>query len=250
MKSILSGIFYNGIVITDQHLEPLYVSETARPILSLLFRHDDCWEEGRLAISPLLHRQQLEQCKNMVSKVKHPESEDRQFDLLAEVGTRRISASLRLVDLFQGQSFFVVVLDSPAPSPCVAHCLKKTELSRREVDVALPACKGLSNAQIAQKLSISGYTVANHLRSIYNKMHVGNRTSLAHHVTSLLLRETNATGRLPFAAVTGNASSRGTRRTAGKMSGGKTQGLLRKRPDTPRCELSLLAGRPGYAWRS
>jgi DNA-binding CsgD family transcriptional regulator len=53
------------------------------------------------------------------------------------------------------------------------------DLSRREVDVLRLVAAGRSNREIGQELSISGHTVANHVRSILRKTGAGNRTEAA-----------------------------------------------------------------------
>lgn len=57
-------------------------------------------------------------------------------------------------------------------------------LSRREMDVAELLAIGLPSQLIAEKLYISVRTVNNHLRSIYEKVGVHNRTSLIYHLSS------------------------------------------------------------------
>ncbi|MFQ5580002.1 MAG: LuxR C-terminal-related transcriptional regulator [Nitrospiria bacterium] len=51
-------------------------------------------------------------------------------------------------------------------------------LSKREVDVVKWLCRGHTNKEIAEKLFISNLTVKAHLKNIYEKMQVHNRTAL------------------------------------------------------------------------
>ncbi len=53
------------------------------------------------------------------------------------------------------------------------------DLSWREVDVLRLVAAGLSNREIGEELSISGHTVANHVRSILRKTGATNRTEAA-----------------------------------------------------------------------
>ena len=53
------------------------------------------------------------------------------------------------------------------------------DLSSREVDVLRLVAAGMSNREIGQELSISGHTVANHIRSILRKTGAANRTEAA-----------------------------------------------------------------------
>jgi DNA-binding NarL/FixJ family response regulator len=52
-------------------------------------------------------------------------------------------------------------------------------LTRREIEVMTRVADGLSNKDVGNELNISEGTVKMHLHSIYNKVGVSNRTSLA-----------------------------------------------------------------------
>lgn len=52
-------------------------------------------------------------------------------------------------------------------------------LTPAELQVAQLAASGISNPQIASRLSMSRNTVKMHLSNVYLKLHIGNRTELA-----------------------------------------------------------------------
>lgn len=58
-------------------------------------------------------------------------------------------------------------------------------LTEREIDVVRCVTEGKTNSEIAEELFISVRTVQNHLRSIFSKCNVHNRTSLSNRVLSL-----------------------------------------------------------------
>jgi len=58
-------------------------------------------------------------------------------------------------------------------------------LTKREIEIVNYIFKGFKNAEIADLLSISEGTVKNHLKNIFAKMAVENRTSLIHEALSL-----------------------------------------------------------------
>jgi two-component system, NarL family, nitrate/nitrite response regulator NarL len=70
-------------------------------------------------------------------------------------------------------------------------------LSPREIEIMLRVAEGLSNKEVGRLLKISEGTVKMHLHSIYQKIDVSNRTSLANFATAYRDR---------LAAVTGNAT--------------------------------------------
>jgi DNA-binding CsgD family transcriptional regulator len=58
-------------------------------------------------------------------------------------------------------------------------------LTKREAEIVSYIFRGHRNAEIADRLFISEGTVKNHLRSIYEKAQVKNRTGLIHKVLTL-----------------------------------------------------------------
>jgi DNA-binding CsgD family transcriptional regulator len=60
-----------------------------------------------------------------------------------------------------------------------ARARRSTVLSPREVEVIEIAALGLTNAQVADRLSVSVHAVKFHLASIYRKLGVTNRTEAA-----------------------------------------------------------------------
>lgn len=68
----------------------------------------------------------------------------------------------------------------PAPAtPVTSAQAYPAGLSAREVEVLRLVAEGLSNAEVAARLSLSPRTIGQHLRSIYNKLGVGSRTAAA-----------------------------------------------------------------------
>lgn len=59
-------------------------------------------------------------------------------------------------------------------------------LSRREKEIAVLARDGLSDKEIARALNISAFTVANHMRKIRSKLHIGSRAELKYVPPELL----------------------------------------------------------------
>lgn len=66
------------------------------------------------------------------------------------------------------------------PSDLVQHRRDWELLTERETEIAHLIAQGMRNYEIARELSISASTVNAHLRSIYAKLGVRNRTELVH----------------------------------------------------------------------
>jgi len=67
----------------------------------------------------------------------------------------------------------VAAFQEPAPND-----EQEEDLSRREREILDHLLRGFSNKDIASHLSISVFTVKNHLRHIYEKLHVRSRTDV------------------------------------------------------------------------
>ncbi len=59
-------------------------------------------------------------------------------------------------------------------------------LTQREQQIVMLASVGLSNKQIAVQLQISQWTVSTHLRRIFAKLNVDNRTAMAYRCSNFL----------------------------------------------------------------
>jgi DNA-binding NarL/FixJ family response regulator len=55
---------------------------------------------------------------------------------------------------------------------------EKHKLSNREIEIAQQICKGLNNAEIAEKLILSYHTIKTHRKNIYTKLGISNITEL------------------------------------------------------------------------
>ncbi|MBO1002250.1 response regulator [Pseudogracilibacillus auburnensis] len=56
---------------------------------------------------------------------------------------------------------------------------KRDSLSTREREILTWVAKGLTNKEISLRLEISEYTVKNHLKNLFQKLHLNNRVQLA-----------------------------------------------------------------------
>jgi DNA-binding CsgD family transcriptional regulator len=64
--------------------------------------------------------------------------------------------------------------------------IEQKKLSQREEEIVRYTSLGLTNKQIAEKLCISSFTVQNHLKNIFEKTGLDNRTKLANLVKYLV----------------------------------------------------------------
>ncbi|MEA2462445.1 MAG: hypothetical protein QOJ98_192 [Acidobacteriota bacterium] len=97
------------------------------------------------------------------------------------------------------RAVLTAILSEAAQTPNVPRLeqLKIDQLTPREREIAGVACTGVTNKQIAEKLSISEATVRHHLGVIFSKLGVSTRSELAaygyrHHLVNTGTRGTDA----------------------------------------------------------
>jgi len=95
---------------------------------------------------------------------------------------RELRRRLSILDVSQRSPALKRVKDnsvsrrSPAETGVTARA---AGLTNREIDVIELAVQGLTNGQIAERLSLSTYAIKFHLSSTYGKLGVANRTQAA-----------------------------------------------------------------------
>jgi DNA-binding NarL/FixJ family response regulator len=99
-----------------------------------------------------------------------------QFEFASGADGNKISIGVRLISN-RGKPLILLYLEPDGRMEAIIKRSKEFGLSRRELEVVLLLSKGLKNNEIAKKLFISPHTVDNHLKSIYRKMGVTNRTA-------------------------------------------------------------------------
>jgi DNA-binding CsgD family transcriptional regulator len=178
--SVIPDLPYKGLVILDRFLEPIYQDEKAVSILSTLGG-----TKGKNAPVQAIPRVIYRYCRE--SAVCFHESRDagiqeHQFDLLSRGSRQKISVKVRLIRDKNNEPLFLLFFDPEEQILCMSRYLHSKGLTRREVEVVHLLSKGYRNAEIAERLFISEYTVENHLRSVYRKLDVPNRTAVVHHL--------------------------------------------------------------------
>lgn len=83
---------------------------------------------------------------------------------------------------FKSNDYYYITFNSDKLEQKLAFMKKcqSLDLSEREVDIVLLILRGFTNKQIAEALFISINTVKTHVKNIFSKLNVNNRTALAY----------------------------------------------------------------------
>ncbi len=184
IDSIVAGLPYKGIMVMDTSLEPIYQDENAVRMLSDLNRAK---QPGDASFEPLPRDIYL-RCKDFLTSVGQEqvfEPRQIQFDLVSPTNKQKVSIQLRLITNRSKNPLLLLCFDPEEPLSCLLKRSKKHGLTRREIEVVSLLSEGLTNKEIGKRLFISEYTVENHLRSIYRKMGVTNRTAVVHRLLQM-----------------------------------------------------------------
>ena len=175
----------DGIILLDSEFKPMYINTKAKLFCLLLnvmnekVLYDDMSRE--ISIPQII----IQDCKNLTgpNKANNP---------LQSHGNRIVNIKhkkryyiqyfpITLPSIGQPLPHFIVFLNELTRySESAEEILyEQHKLSRREEAIAQYAALGLTNKQIAEKLYISPFTVQNHLKSIFEKTGLDNRTKLA-----------------------------------------------------------------------
>jgi DNA-binding CsgD family transcriptional regulator len=166
-----------GVIILDPGLSPVFCDARARE-----------W----LKVAPGEHLNQVELpaevsrvCKQLMKDPDHSNNSPAPMVELGLQATKKLGARVRLVSTGTRGIRFIICLEKEQKPLLRSHKLKALGLTRREADIVHLLSVGLASSQIADNLCISVRTVQNHLRSIYTKIGVHNRTSLIYHLSAI-----------------------------------------------------------------
>ncbi|OPY73658.1 MAG: Transcriptional regulatory protein LiaR [Syntrophorhabdus sp. PtaU1.Bin058] len=183
INSICPDLPYKGLIVLDESLEPVYINEEARKTIPSLTEARELWEDSLFPLPKELYIQ----CKQLTerSKQRADASTGGKARILDKNTGQTVSTNLRLINYSRDSGLYLICMNQNDSGALLANHLKQFGLTRRELEVTVLVCEGFKNSEIGEKLFISEYTVENHLRSIYEKLGVKNRTSLAYKVMYL-----------------------------------------------------------------
>lgn len=183
-ESIAMDMPYKSKMFLNESLEPIYMDENAKKIISSLFQGEE-GQGGSPFLLPEEIRQRCEELKKAASLEKHPGPHQHRFSLDISGAGQQLSILVRLIKKQNRAPVFLICLEREDPILALNDRLRKSGVTPREREVVYHVCQGLKNSEISGKLYISRYTVENHLKSIYEKLGIHNRTALVHRLIHL-----------------------------------------------------------------
>jgi len=171
IDKILLDLPYGAVVLMNEWYEPIYCSDTAKEKLNNQCNATEGSKDCLRYLSKVLSDHFGSQTAPALGKRK----------LKLQIRRGKLEIVVRLVRMGIPEStFFAVYLESEGADSHKTQeeeKLKDLGLTPRERDVVRLLSEGLKNPEIGKRLFISEYTVENHLRSIFKKMGVSNRTA-------------------------------------------------------------------------
>ncbi len=177
IDSIVASLPHEGIIVLDASLDPVYQDKKASQVIS----HWNRSKKPGQAFSASLPEEVYRCCRRLLASAERKrfsEPVQHRFDLLHPGGEQKVSIYVRLITRPPNRPLLFLCINPQVNPKNLFERLRNHGLTKRETEVVSLLSEGLTNRCIGGKLFISEYTVENHLRSIYRKMRVTNRTAV------------------------------------------------------------------------
>lgn len=158
-----------AVFVLDEQLELLFADSRSRQLLAKLSEDEP--------MADWLPRD-LQRCCKRLNRASRNSGTPQSDGISIATQQGMVDGIVHLQMLPTGRPGFLVVLGSIEDAVMSKSVAKKFKLTPREFEVVNLIFSGQGNIVIADELGMSVRTVQNHLRSIYRKVEVHNRTSL------------------------------------------------------------------------
>ena len=179
IDSIATHIPNKGIIVMDESMEPIYQNKHAFRFFSYL----NSPQQGQRISSHSIPKEVYLRCKELFRFARADESSEpprKQCKLSCQVDKKKFSIHLRLITYRNKKPLLFLYFSPEEYELNLSKRIMRYGLSKRQAEVVFLLNQGLTNKEIGSKLFISKYTVENHLKSIFQKMGVKNRTELSY----------------------------------------------------------------------
>lgn len=168
---------HKGVIILDETLNPVFLDEKARNLLEI---PPYGGHEVIHKICSCLPPQIIEDCHKLRRRIgqSHDRNVNRKRYFTTIHNTQNLNGYIYALMTRNNGMRFLVCFKEQDSELIKFDNFSIFNLTRREIDIVHLVSVGMTNPEISEKLFISIRTVQNHLRSIYAKVNVHNRTSL------------------------------------------------------------------------
>jgi DNA-binding CsgD family transcriptional regulator len=175
IDTLVSELPFQGVIVLDNDLIPIVINDQIYALIDSLEEYDDK-EHSLTTLPPEIY----ECCKHWKSLYRTTPINDlrERIDFTIERNCKKLKGYVRAAETDAKEIFFIISLGEDENGLINSRNLERFKLTRREIDIVHLVGTGMTNPEIAKKLFISSRTVQNHLRSIFSKVGVHNRTSL------------------------------------------------------------------------
>lgn len=174
--ALVTELPYEDVTVLDKDLHPVFMNEYFCQELDIPV----ITSQTNNTIKEFLPADILKCCENWKSifNSQHLSSIPEKLHFNSRKNGKQISGHVRAYRNEDKEIIFLIHLGDERQNLISHEQCKQYGLTQREIKVAELVSTGMTNPEIAEKLFISIRTVQNHLRSMYAKVDVHNRTSL------------------------------------------------------------------------
>jgi DNA-binding CsgD family transcriptional regulator len=175
----------NTIIVLDDSMKVVYMNQRAREFCDNLFGYPFIREKCALIPSIL-----LEDCYKIKEELKRSPVDGLvmpKHRVIQNNNLEKFSISSQIIEKeisFESCRLFLISIEEMSELKRIDQnrLIKIYHLTKREMDIVPHIFKGLRNAEIAEKLFVSEITVKWHIKNIFEKVGVENRTALIHRI--------------------------------------------------------------------
>jgi DNA-binding CsgD family transcriptional regulator len=182
-NSLIAQMPCQALLVLNHNIEPVFISKSFYEVFCN-------WQERpseAVFKNSIMLQDLLEYCRSNIEILeKKSEKPFRTIELSKDMGRNRLSINILRIDQGNNPPFYMISLIPHESFLIFSDQLRILGLTKREQQIVSLLILGLKNHEIAKRLSISELTVENHLRAIYQKLDVGNRTSAIQRILSLI----------------------------------------------------------------
>lgn len=165
-----------GVIILNQDLIPIFFNKPVINLFHLPANHTSDPADAVFSLPSEIYQHCKTLKQSFYSQNRH--TIDQPIEIINDAGTEKLYCHIRLRESESNGLCFLIFVGTQSQNMIDQKVMETYSLSKREMDIAHLVCAGMSNPEIAANLFISVRTVENHLRSIYPKVGVHNRTGL------------------------------------------------------------------------